>query len=569
VIDVSNPATPRKVGALNTSGSAQDVVVSGDYAYVADYTAGLQVIDIRDPVTPRRVGASATGGYAYSLCVSGGYAYVACSSAGLQVIDSRDPALPIRGARQDTTDFAFGVAFSEGFAYVGAVGLEIFDISRPTNPVLVGAYNTASEFRSVAASGSVALLADGHAGLHMIDVSIPRSPQRIGGYNTTGQATEVVAFGEFAYLADANGLQVINVADPDNPAQAGGLSDFVNSLLDIEVSGDYAYVSYVGFQSELGVIDIHDRANPRRVGRYDVVKGSLDSFRVSGGYVYLLAWGSLQVIDVSDPANPHLAGDPAGLSTFDLVVAGTHAVVLRSALDPFAATQDGPTRFLGTLEVIDISSPSDLRVVGVLELGPIGFFEEYPPRLAMSGQYAYVSFTGIANEVVSSWLAIIDLKLPSQPRRVSRVVFSSAQNWDVSTEIAVSGDYAYVSDWHGLHVIDISEPANPRPVGRCTFFRPDAIAISEDRLFVADQCQGLIILDLFRPIRLQPLAQVNPRSFQLHFEGPIGASMSVQCSTNLINWEEWQTLTLGSTPIEISELSATDSAHAFYRGVLR
>lgn len=57
MIDVSNPASPQRVGGYDTSGSAAvGVAVSGNFAYVADENAGLQVIDVSNPANPRRVG---------------------------------------------------------------------------------------------------------------------------------------------------------------------------------------------------------------------------------------------------------------------------------------------------------------------------------------------------------------------------------------------------------------------------------------------------------------------------------------------------------------------------------
>jgi hypothetical protein len=64
VIDISNPSSPREVGAYDTPGSAVDVAVSGSYAYVADGGAGLRVIDVSNPSSPREVGFYDTPGWA-------------------------------------------------------------------------------------------------------------------------------------------------------------------------------------------------------------------------------------------------------------------------------------------------------------------------------------------------------------------------------------------------------------------------------------------------------------------------------------------------------------------------
>ncbi len=63
IIDVSNPASPVRLGGYDTSGDAQGVAVSGTIAYVADGDAGLQIIDVSNPASPVRLGGYDTSGY--------------------------------------------------------------------------------------------------------------------------------------------------------------------------------------------------------------------------------------------------------------------------------------------------------------------------------------------------------------------------------------------------------------------------------------------------------------------------------------------------------------------------
>ena len=87
VIDVSNPANPQRVGGYATSGGVYPAVaVSGHYAYVARFDGGGLVIDISNPAHPQQAGGYATSRFANDMVVSGNHAYVADSS-GLQVID--------------------------------------------------------------------------------------------------------------------------------------------------------------------------------------------------------------------------------------------------------------------------------------------------------------------------------------------------------------------------------------------------------------------------------------------------------------------------------------------------
>lgn len=63
-------------------GSAHDVKVVGNYAYVALGAGGLAVIDVSNPTNCVRVGGYDTSGSAYWVAVSGDYAYVADLDVG-------------------------------------------------------------------------------------------------------------------------------------------------------------------------------------------------------------------------------------------------------------------------------------------------------------------------------------------------------------------------------------------------------------------------------------------------------------------------------------------------------
>ncbi|WP_414524148.1 Calx-beta domain-containing protein, partial [Umezakia ovalisporum] len=97
IIDISNPANPTRTGGYDTSGSAYGVEVVGNYAYVADDIAGLQIIDISNPANPTRTGGYDTTGNAYGVQVLGNYAYVADRDAGLQIIDVSEFIIPSIG----------------------------------------------------------------------------------------------------------------------------------------------------------------------------------------------------------------------------------------------------------------------------------------------------------------------------------------------------------------------------------------------------------------------------------------------------------------------------------------
>ena len=56
--------------------SINDIKVSGDIAYAADYDRGLIILDIYDRSNPRLLGYCPTDGSAEAISVQGNYAYI-------------------------------------------------------------------------------------------------------------------------------------------------------------------------------------------------------------------------------------------------------------------------------------------------------------------------------------------------------------------------------------------------------------------------------------------------------------------------------------------------------------
>ena len=117
VFDVADPAQPRFLGKVDLGARANDVVlsgnlafvdvvVSGNLAYVADYDAGLQIIDVSNPAAPVRRGAYDTSGWASGVYVSGNLAYVADYYNGLLIIDVSNPTVPVRLGGYETSGHA-------------------------------------------------------------------------------------------------------------------------------------------------------------------------------------------------------------------------------------------------------------------------------------------------------------------------------------------------------------------------------------------------------------------------------------------------------------------------------
>ena len=97
IISISDHANPEVLSYLHSEGRSQDIVISGDLAYVldiprSDENGGLRVIDISDPFEPIELGfLNMSDMIGNSLSVLGDYAFIGTREDGLRVIDVSDP----------------------------------------------------------------------------------------------------------------------------------------------------------------------------------------------------------------------------------------------------------------------------------------------------------------------------------------------------------------------------------------------------------------------------------------------------------------------------------------------
>ncbi|TKJ41068.1 hypothetical protein CEE37_05220 [candidate division LCP-89 bacterium B3_LCP] len=495
--------------------STEDVAVSGDYAYVA--STGLRVIDISDPAHPVEVGYCLTPGFCYDVVVSGEYAYVANNYDGLRIIDVTNPSNPVETGFCDTPGRAHGVDVQGDYAYVSDYnwGMRIIDVSDPANPVEVGHFEHENLEDDVVVSGDYAYLAAWGTGLRIVDISDPTDPMQVGICDTPGWALGVALQGRFAYIADGdNGLRVIDVMDPTNPFEVGSYVFSTSSInaYDVAVSGNHAYVVTGGsgytWYDGLRVIDISNPSNPDAVGYCQTPNNALGVF-ISGEHAYVATqcWG-LRIINIADPEEPvEISYCHDNGYIYDIAVSGDIACVTDEPAGLRIVDVADPT---SPVEMGIYDTPGDSREVAVQDhyayiaegnagMRVVNFFDPANPievgscgaigdveSVDVSGDYAYT---------LSQGLYVIDVSDPTNPIRTGYY----EGNWYYETDIAVSGDFAYLSVCDGgLQIIDISQPSNPSYIGSCNAGWLRGVAVDGDYAYVTDQ-DGLIVIDVSDP----------------------------------------------------------------------
>ena len=236
IINISNPESTYIEGEYLTSRSAQGIAVRDSFAYlVLSSEKGLLVLNINDPSYPSLIGED-PGYTEYNVIAPPDTFYIYIAAHDFFIIENCSiPTLPYYDQRISTSGIARGIFVSDSLAYLACeqMGLYIYYAVRPDSEVpLLGSIDTPSNARDVYVAGDYAYVADGRAGLVIIDVNDSQNPKISSVYDTPGYANDIFVSGNYAYIADAEaGLQVIDISNPENPIYYGELeTSYANAI---------------------------------------------------------------------------------------------------------------------------------------------------------------------------------------------------------------------------------------------------------------------------------------------------------------------------------------------------
>jgi hypothetical protein len=276
-----------------------DVAVSSNYAYVTHYKhetgdSGLTILDVSNPAQPvvQRVLSLPWSFYGFPL--------IAISSNRLyttyQIFDLTNPVQPVLITNWPSVTIPSGPLLAVGdYLYLPGDGLDILDVRNPAAPIFLDHYSCMDigpwEGGPVFAE-QYAFWARGWAGMQILDLSVPTEPRHVSAYYPEAAVLDVGVLGSFAFITegpedpeygdDLTGMEVIDISDLQRPVRAARISlPVANS---IEMMGSYACVTGDGLQ----VFDVGDPYHPVRAGRHQL-GAETKRLQVVGNLVYVAA----------------------------------------------------------------------------------------------------------------------------------------------------------------------------------------------------------------------------------------------------------------------------------------
>jgi len=465
-VNVADPANPVIAGNFQTEYDPVSVAVENNYLFIAETKKGIRSINVSDPVNMVESGAYTMNNGATAIRIYNQYAYVLAD--GLRIFDISSPSYFEQvGSGDITATNKIAVSGSHAFAADLTAGLKIYDVSKVKTPSHIKTYETANSSYDVAINGDRAYLADGDGGLIVLDVSNPPFPNVLGSFNSAGNATSVAVSGNYMYVTDSiAGLRVFNISNPLNPVQIG-LLDNTESAVDIEVMFSYAFVSVTvdGNNGGIQVIDISDPANPHQHGQYTLYPSY--GLSAANGYVYTAAGDNgMAVVNIANPQYPTLSG---GIND----ILGVTGVSFEREYVMAAAGDNG-------FYVIDVGTKttpverSNLALPGKA----LNVTSSYP--------YAYVA-TENAGLRVLEWIS---------PVKPSELGYYDPQK--PVYDVAVNGLFAYLAA-ENLYIVNVSNPESPYMAGSYEIGGARGIAVDGDYIYVASGENGIYIFKTTAP----------------------------------------------------------------------
>jgi len=546
ILDITVPEDPQVVSVLPLAGKSKAVVAAGDHAYVAASDAGLHVVDVANPAEPQLLGTADTPGAAWGVELSGDLAYVADMSGGVQVVNVANPSSPLVAGSYQTPGSAYRTDIYLDHLYVagGSTGLIVLSLADPLNPGHVATYSTLDKVYDVEVKYSFAYLANGESGLRVLDVSTPSDPQFASVYSTGGLAWDVAIQQGHAVVSDGSeGLTIINVTNPYGlvwvqsapefsyarhvsfyPGYAfvacgyegvrvaalplpGGASLAAHYIMPREANDVYALGEYVylGDINGFFVMEAGGAGGPQPVGHYDTA-GEVEGVQVVGSYAYLGEEyaGALEIVDISVPAAPSLAGKATfgggcrSMQVWDdyaLCAVGTSGVRVFDVSDKSSPanieTQNTPGNafdaqyHLGyvyvadksTIQIMDASDPGKLQNLASVDMVDCrGLF--------VADDYLYAADTATANKGIT----VIDVNDPSTPAKVGQLKFGSNIR-----DLFIHDGVGFVAGGSsGFHILNLDYPASPKLVGSYPG-EPNRVHYADGYAYLANGGNGLVL----------------------------------------------------------------------------
>jgi len=182
-----------KITTINASGEVESIAVSKEAIFFAEGENGVEIISIgySDKISTELLfKINDINAKQVTLSDDEMTLYVEDEVGFIQIIDISDLTHPVKTGRTTKQDIDNAALSKDGtFKYIprGESGLDIVNISNPSNIALESTFNKSNAFDVVLADNDTkALIATGPVGINLLDIIDPKQAENIANYRITG-----------------------------------------------------------------------------------------------------------------------------------------------------------------------------------------------------------------------------------------------------------------------------------------------------------------------------------------------------------------------------------------------
>ena len=247
-----------------------------EYAIVGHWPIpGVTLVDVSDPARPVEAAyVDSVMGFDVKYWNNHVYAVTGSSQGPGIILDVSNPGAPIRVG---TFPGAHNIYISDdGLLIAESIGVKIYDLtSDPASPDFL--WQGGTEGHDATVVGDRLFDFHGRAGTNIYDISNPSSPMLLGAikgggiaYHHSGWPTED---GNYLFICDelaavnSDDFSVWDIRDLDNIERVAGFNDPEATIHNLYIINDLAYVSY--YSAGFRVFDISDPSNPTVLKHFD------------------------------------------------------------------------------------------------------------------------------------------------------------------------------------------------------------------------------------------------------------------------------------------------------------
>jgi hypothetical protein len=257
IIDLTDPSNPQAAGTLDLPSSARFVDIQGDYAFTSHGT--FSVIDVSDPMNPVLV--SSIDAHSMIIESQGDYVYVIYGEneeEGLRIIDISDPANPSVTPKDNNyiEDFTVYGGYAYVFTHVYNMvpiteknTIHVIDISNPSNPVEIASVELDSQgiMDPIVHNGYLYFTIEyknGDTGMEIFNISDPTNLVSVRLLNIGTDESRLDIFQDHAFLLCDENLSIVDISDPLNPSISCTVPNSGSNCVGVKAYENHLYIHY-------------------------------------------------------------------------------------------------------------------------------------------------------------------------------------------------------------------------------------------------------------------------------------------------------------------------------------